>query len=302
MSLVRKNFRKDILLYLILAVPVIQVFIFSYIPMAGNIIAFQDYNIVDGFLHSKWVGLKWFTGFISDDSFFRLIRNTLLLSIYGLLWSFPAPIILALLLNEVKSKLFKKTVQTISYLPYFISSVVAVGMIFQILSPSTGVVNIFLSKVFGIEPILFMADPKWFRTIYIASGIWQGAGYSSILYLAALTNIDTELYEAAVMDGAGRFAKMKYVTIPGIMPTIIVLFLLSVGSILFTGFEKVILMYNPLIADTAEVIDSYVYRRGLVGLDFSYSTAVGLFQSIISFVLVIAANKISRKMADISLW
>lgn len=301
-SIIKKELKQDAFLYIILSIPLIHVLIFRYVPMFGTVIAFQDYNIVGGIFKSEWAGLKWFVKFITDDNFWRLIRNTILISAYSLFWGFPAPIIFALLLNEVDCNYFKKIVQTSSYLPFFISTVIVVGMIFQILSPTTGVVNIILSKVFGLKPIMFMTKTEWFRTIYVVSGIWQSMGYSSILYLAALTNIDIELYEAATIDGAGRFGKMLYIAIPGILPTIVVLFLLSVGNILYVGFEKILLMSNPLVVEISEVIDTYVYKRGLVGLDFSYSTAVGLFQSGISFILVVSANKISKTIAEISLW
>ncbi|NMA85340.1 MAG: sugar ABC transporter permease [Epulopiscium sp.] len=293
--------KRDWMLYLIIAIPIIHTFIFKYCPMGGIVIAFKQFNPMVGIFKSDWVGLKYFKQFLNDSTFWNVFRNTILLSLYNLLWSTPMPIIFALTLNEVRSTRFKKSIQTISYLPYFVSTVVMVGIIFQVLSPTTGIVNHIL-RFFNIEPIMFMGESKWFRTVYITSGIWQGTGYSAIMYFAALTNIDQELYEAAQIDGAGRWSRMVHITIPGIMPIIAVMLLLNIGNILQLSFEKVILMQKPITIDVAEVINSYVYKRGLVGMDYSYGTAVGLLQSVISFTLLVVANKASKKLSETSLW
>jgi putative aldouronate transport system permease protein len=297
----RKILRKDFSLYLMLLVPFIILFIYRYLPLFGLIIAFKNYNIVDGFLGSPWVGLKWFYEFFGSDNFLKLLRNSVLINVYELIWGFPIPIILALLLNEINNAFFKRTVQTISYLPHFLSNVVVVGIIMQLLSPTTGVVNAVLEKI-GLEPIYFLTRPEWFRTIYVASGIWQGAGWGSIIYLAALAAIDPELYESAVIDGANRFRQTIHITLPSILPTIIILLILEMGKMLDVGFEKIILMYNPLTYETADVIDTFVYRRGLGQMEYSYSTAVGLFKSVISLIMIITANKISKKVSETSLW
>ncbi len=270
--------------------------------MLGAVIAFKDFNPMDGIWGSEWVGLKWFEQFWAEPKFWEVFKNTILLSFYNLIWSSPMPIIFALMLNEVSGTKFKKTIQTSSYLPYFISTVVMVGMASQILSPSTGIVNAVLTKGFGLDPIMFMGESEWFRTVYIATGLWQTTGYSAILYFAALSGVDQEMYEAAYIDGAGRWAKIKSITLPCILPTIMVMFLLNIGNILQVSFEKVILLQKPITIGVSEVINSYVYKRGLLGMDFSYGTAVGLLQSVISFALVTVANKLSKKASETSLW
>jgi putative aldouronate transport system permease protein len=268
--------------------------------MYGIIIAFQDFNVFDGFLGSPFVGLKHFRLLFGSPYFYRIFRNTLLLGLFGLLWGFWPPIVLALLLNEVRSEGFKRTVQSVSYLPHFISTVIIVGMLFEFFA-SDGAVNQFLQSI-GIPAQQFFIDPKWFRTLYISSGIWQGVGWGSIIYLASLAGIDVQLYEAAFAEGANRFQRMWHVTIPGILPAIIILFILNVRTIVTVGFEKVYLMYNPAIYETADVISTYVYRRGILNADYSYSTAVGLFSAVISFMIILAVNTMARKLGEISLW
>jgi putative aldouronate transport system permease protein len=300
LSIIRKDFIKHKYVYL-MAVPILAYYIiFCYIPMYGVSIAFQDFSVKLGYFKSPWVGFKYFKEFFNSYYFWRLLKNTLLLNIYDLICGFPAPIILALLLNEVKNKWFKSTVQTISYLPHFISMVVICGMILDF-TATDGLINTILSY-FGVTPSNLMVKPELFRTIYIGSGIWQGVGWGSIIYLAALAGIDPQLYEAATIDGAGRWRQLWSVTIPGIAPTIIILLILRLGSMMSVGFEKIILLYNPMTYETADVISTFVYRKGLIDSDYSYSTAVGLFNSAISFVLIILANKFSRKFSETSLW
>lgn len=297
-----KEWNKNKYIYL-LAIPVILYFlIFAYGPMYGILMAFQDYSIADGIAGSPFIGLDNFIRFFESHYFWRLLRNTLLLSIQNIIWGFPAPIILALLLNEIKSKHFKKAVQTITYLPHFISLVVVCGMLHQFLS-RTGFITSFLSSIGLVEQTNLLAVPEYFRTIYVVSGIWQEIGWGTIIYLAALAGVDEQLYEAAAIDGANRFRQLINITLPSIMPTIIMLFILRVGSIMSVGFEKVILLYNPQTYETADILSSYVYRYGLGGsFDYGYTTAIGLFTSVINFIMVISANKISKKVSEVGLW
>lgn len=296
-----RNIRRDKYLIIMIAPVIIYYIVFHYGPMYGAIIAFKDYNPGVGIFNSPWVGFKWFKQFFESFYFWRLIRNAVLLSTYGIIFGFPVPILFALLLNEAKDGFFKRSVQTVSYLPHFISLVVVVGMMVNFLSPVDGIVNMFLKNL-GKEPINFMGDPRWFRFLYISSGIWQGFGWSSIVYLAAISAIDPTLYDAAKVDGANRWQQMINITIPGIMPTIIILLILNIGNILSVGFEKIILMYQPMTYEVADVISTYVYRRGILGGDYSFSAAVGLFNSIINFTLLIIVNRISKKITEISLW
>lgn len=285
-----------------MVLPTILYFIlFHYLPMWGVLIAFKDYSIFRGFSESPWVGLKYINLFFTNPDAARLIRNTLLLSTYSLLWGFPVPIIFSLMLNEVRNSKAKKLVQTVSYMPHFISTVVLASMVTLFLSPSTGLVNNLLDAL-GFGRVYFMGQSSWFRTIYIASGIWQNLGWNSILYLTAITNIDQQLYEAAVMDGAGKFKQVIYVTIPSIAPTIITLFLLNLGSIMNVGFEKAYLLQTPAIYDTADVIQTFVYRQGIKNNNFSYASAIGLFNSAVNVVLLVISNTISKKVSKTSLW
>lgn len=295
-----KDIIKNKYIYM-MAIPVIIYYaIFCYLPMYGLIIAFKDFNPHSGVMASAWVGMKWFKGFFSSYYFVRITSNTLLISFYDILWGFPAPIILALLLNEIKNKIFKSTIQTITYFPYFMSLVVVCGILINF-TASNGILND-LVAMFGGSRHNFLADAGLFRSIYIGSGIWQGIGWGSIIFLAALSGIDPTLYEASVVDGAGRWKQLLHVTIPGILPTIIILFILRMGSIMGVGFEKIILLYNPLTYPTADVISSFVFRKGILESSFSYSTAIGLFNSVINFIILILANKISSKTTETSLW
>lgn len=285
----------------IMFIPVAVYYImFHYKPMYGALMAFQNYNPVQGIWNSEWVGFENFIEFFTDHYFGRLIRNTLTISFSLIVFGFPAPILLALLMNEIGKKQFKKAVQTISYLPHFISTVVVCGLIKSFTS-DTGAINDVVA-FFGGERVSLLNHAKNFVPIYIISDIWQSMGWGSIIYLAALSGISEELYEASYIDGANRFKQTIHVTIPGILPTIVIMFILRVGNILNVGYEKIILLYNPMTLKTADVISTYVYRKGLLELDWSYSTAVGLFNSIINFIFLIAANHISKRATETSLW
>jgi putative aldouronate transport system permease protein len=269
--------------------------------MIGNIIAFRKFVPGGYFLGNQWVGFRYFKMFIFDPNFWKIFRNTLTISFSALIVGFPMPIIFALLLNEIRSKYFKKTVQTISYLPHFLSVVVVAGIVMDILTPSGGIVNQLVIALTG-KPIQFMQESKYFVGIYVISGIWQEFGWGAIIYLAALTGINPELYEAAEIDGANRFQQTLYVTIPGILPTVIVLLILNVGNLLNVGFEKIMLLYNPMIYETADVISTYLYRMAMQMNSFSYATAIGLFNAIIGLILVAAANKLSKMATGSAMW
>ena len=294
---VKKNWQ----LYVFFLLPALLLtIIFKYVPMGGVLIAFEDYNVIDGVFGSKWVGLEYFRRFLASPDFMDYLVNTLKLSIYGLLWGFPVPILLALMLNEVTNAKFKRAIQTVSYLPHFISTVVVCGMVMNFLSLD-GIINQIIAA-FGFDKIQFMVLPEWFRTIFTASGIWQTCGWTSIIYLSALTSVDQEILEAAMIDGANRFQRIKSVTLPSIAPTISIMLIMQIGRLMSLGYEKIILLYNGSTYETADVISTYVYRRGILSADFSYSTAVGLFQSVIGVILLVASNQISKKLSDSSLW
>jgi len=286
--------------YLIVLPVVVFYILFHYRPMYGLIIAFKNYSPAKGIMGSSWAGFKHFEDFLTNPYFWRLMRNTLTISLSNLIFSFPAPIILALLLNEIKNKAFLRGSQMIMYIPHFISLVVICGMIINF-TDIDGVINDLLN-VFGIERKAYLNYPQYFVPIYVISDIWQGIGWNSIIYMAALTGIDTSLYEAATIDGAGRWKQTLHVTIPGILPTIIIMLLMRIGNLLSVGYEKVILLYNPLTYETADIISTYVYRKGLLEQNYSFSTAVGLFNSIISFILLIGANTLSKRCGEGSLW
>lgn len=296
-----KSLQRDTALYIMLLLPLTIAIIFRYVPIAYLGIAFEDYNFVDGLFGSEWVGLKWFQKFFGYRNFGLLLTNTLKISFASLIFGFPCPIIFALMLNEVTSNRFKKAIQTASYLPYFVSTVIVIGMMNQILSPTTGVVNDVI-KALGGQAINFNTEPKYFLPMYVVSGIWSSLGYSSILYLSALSGISQELYEAAEVDGAGRWRKMWHITLPGIMPTILILLLMNLGSLLSVGFEKALLMQNDLNLSASEIIGTYVYKQGIGRMEYSYSAAVDLFQGVLNLTLVTIFNTISKKAADISLW
>ena len=296
----RYHLIRDRDLYLMVLPGIALVFIFSYLPMFGVTLAFRDYQVAKGIWGSPWVGLKYFRQFVNDPFFFRIVRNTVLLNFYSLIFSFPMPVIFALLLNEIKVIKFKRVVQSLSYLPHFISTLVVVSIMMIMLDPY-GIVNDFLSFI-GLKEQIFFSDPKWFRTMYIGSGIWQHMGWESILYLAAVAGINPELYDAGVVDGANRFKQAIYITIPSILPVIRILLILNIGRMFSVGLEKVFLMYNPGIYETADVISTYVYRRGIEQMDYSFSSAVGLFNSTINFILLFLSNTVSKKISNEGLW
>lgn len=295
--------RKGWQLYLMLALPVLFIIVFSYIPMYGAQIAFKNYVVTKGIWGSEWVGLKHLDRFIHSYDFWRLLRNTLTISFYSLIAGFPFPIILALSLNYVRSVFFKKSVQMITYAPYFISVVVMVGIIFELLDPRKGMVNHVIQGL-GFEPVQFMAKAEWFQSIYVWSGVWQMVGFSCIIYLAALAGIDPALHESAVIDGASKVRRMWHVDLPGILPIAIILLIINMGHMLDVGYEKILLMQNSLNMRTSEVIDTYVYKVALnsPGMNYSYSTLIGLFKSVINLSLLIAVNQIARKTRQTSLW
>ena len=274
--------------WVIIAIPIIYAIIFAYVPMAGIVLAFQDFSIRKGIFGSDWVGLKYFKQFLTSTSSVLVIKNTLILGIYSFLASFPVPIILAIGINEMRAKRYKKTVQMVTYAPYFISIVVLVGMMMQMMDLRSGIINVLLQKV-GFEPVNFFGNPKIFRHLYVWSGVWQSAGYASIIYLAALSGVSKELQEAAIVDGA-------------ILPTIIIMLIFNCASIVSIGLDKVFLMQNSLNASVSEVISTFVYKVGVVNSNVGFSTAAGLFQSIVSFVLLIIVNRICKKITTNSLW
>ncbi|MDD4019130.1 MAG: ABC transporter permease subunit [Eubacteriales bacterium] len=290
-------------LYL-LVLPVIAYYIvFRYFPIGGIQIAFKDYKPALGIFGSPWTihyGFGHFIDFVTNPYFERLLRNTVLISFYSLLFGFPAPIVLAIMLSELRGRKYKKVVQTLTYFPHFISTVVVCGIITQF-ALSDGLFNQ-IGQLFGAQPVSFLQKPEYFRTIYVGSGIWQGVGWSSIIYLAAIASVNSEVYEAAALDGAGRMRRIIHVTLPHIEPTIVLMLIMSVGNIMNVGSEKVLLLYNPSIYETADVISTYVYRRGLLEFNFSFSTAVNLMNSVINFLMVLGANAISRKVSETSLF
>lgn len=301
----RKQLKKEIFkhrtLYLFLFPTILYLGIFAYGPMYGLQIAFKNYNGAFGILGSPWVGLKHFKDFVGGHYFWPVIKNTLTISFYSTLVGFPIPIILALMINEIDSYRYKKLVQTILYAPHFISTVVMVGIIILMLSPTIGIVN-HIMEFLGMERQYFMIQPNAFKHIYVWSGIWQNMGWSAIIYLAALSNVDPELHEAATIDGANRLKRIRYINIPTIQPTIIILMIMSVGSLVSVGFEKTFLLQNDLNLKTSEVISTYVYRRGLIQGSLSFSTAVGLFNNLVNLILLVFANFIARKTGETSLF
>ena len=288
-------------LYLMFLPVFLYYVIFRYGPMLGLSIAFKNFNAFLGFDKSPWVGFKYFEQFFNSVYLWRLVRNTLLINLYDLLFNFPAAILLALLINEVQNRRFKKTVQTITYLPYFISSVVIASMVVQFLSPSSGVVNNLIASMGG-ERQYFMVQPESFRTIYTLMNLWKSIGWNSIIFLAAISGINGELYEACMVDGGGYMRRMWHITLPGIAGTIVVLLIMRLGHIMDAGYETILLLQNNANLETSDVIGTYVYRRGLKGGEYSYGTAVGMFQSVIGFALVIFANWLSRRYSETSLW
>jgi len=288
-------------LYVLVLPAVICIIIFAYAPMYGVQIAFKDYKVNLGIMGSPWAGLKYFRQFVNLSNFETLIVNTLKISVYSLLWGFPTPILLALMLNQVRSKRYKSFVQTVTYAPYFISTVVLVSMLSIFLTPSSGFVNKIIETLGG-KAIAFMGEPRWFRTVYVASAVWQGTGWGAIIYLAALGGVDPSLYEAAMVDGATKLQRIIHIDLPCILPTIVIMFILNMGNLLNVGYEKAYLMQNSLNITVSEIFSTYTYKIGLLNGKYSFSTAVGLFNSVINFVLVVTTNYISKKLTESSLW
>lgn len=293
--------KTDKYLYLLLIPFLAYYVIFAYKPMYGLLIAFKDYSLFKGIEASPWVGLENFKTFFQGPYFIRTIKNTLLINIYSLIVGFPAPIILALMFNELRKSAYKSVTQTITYLPHFISVVVVASMVTNFLSPTGGLVNNII-QAFGGKSTYFLTVPEYFRSIYVGMNIWKEAGFEAIIYASALVSIDQQLYEAARMDGANKWKQIWHVTIPGIAPTIIIMFILRMGNLLKAGYEAIILLYQPATYETADVISTYVYREGLISGNYKLAAAVGLFESVICLLLTWAANTISRKVSETSLW
>lgn len=292
--------KRHALLYLILAVPVLYVFLFSYVPMYGILLSFKDFQISLGISGSPWAGLKHFEAFFRSPNFSKLLINTIGLSLYSMVAGFFPPVILAVMLNECRSAALKKTVQTVTFAPYFLSTVILVGMVTQVLS-YTGIVNSLLSFL-GAPPVDFLGDPKMFKHVYVWSGVWQGVGYSSVLYVATLASVSPDLYEAAAVEGANIWQKIRYVDLPSIVPTAVIMLILNSANVLNVGFEKVYLLQNPLNMRSSDIISTFVYRTGLVNMQYDYSTAVGLFQSVVSLLMITSVNAIARRLGETSLW
>lgn len=293
----RNLLRRSIPLYMMIVPGLLYFLLFRYLPMGGIVIAFQEYDPFDGFWNSPWVGLEHFRRLVGESDFWMLLRNTLFLSGMNLFLFFPAPIILALLLNEVRVVFFRKTVQTITYMPHFISWVVVVGMTVLLFSTQEGAVNkLFASQ--GWERLEIMTDPSYFRPLYVFQNIWKEAGWSAIIFLAALASVDPTLYEAAVVDGANRWKQLLHVSLPAIQSVIVIMFILRLGQVMEIGFEHILLMQNPLNLEVSDVFDTYVYRAGIMAGEFSYTTAVGLFKSFVGLALIIAANSLAKRMGE----
>ena len=297
----QRSLRRHWQWYLIMVPALLYFLIFKYIPMVNAVIAFKDYSVVKGIWGSPWAGFKHFNLFFDNPVFWTLLENTLGLSFYALLVGFPIPILLAIALNEIRDGLFKRLVQMVTYAPYFISTVVMVSMIMLLLAPRLGVFNQGLAAL-GLDPINFLGKPNLFSSIYVWSGIWQNSGYAAIVYLAALSGVDPLLYEAARVDGASRIQKIINIDLPGIMPVAVILLILSVGTLMAVGFEKVFLLQNPLNLSASEIIATYVYKIGLLNANFSFATAVGLFNSVINMILLVVVNAYVRRVSDMSLW
>ena len=298
----KKDLYKNRHYYLLLLLPIAYYIIFKYMPMFGNVIAFRKYRLGLSMYGTEWVGLRYFKLFMRDSSFWSAFSNTLILSVMNLVITFPAPIIFALLINEIQSSKTKKVIQTISYLPRFISTVVMVGMMRELLSPSTGVVNLLYQNLTGKSAIFFMNEAEWFRPLYILSDLWQFMGWNAIIYLAALAGVDVSLYESAVLDGANRFQQTIYITIPSIMSTILVVLIMSIGYILSLGFEKVLLMYTPINSTTSDTLEVFVYRMGLQKNNYSYGAAVGLFSGVVAWIVLSISNFLSKKAAGVGIF
>ncbi len=295
------TFKRDYQLWVMILPAIVVVFIFNYIPMYGIQLAFREYDFTKGLTGGEWVGLKYFIQFIDSHMFTDLLRNTVVISLTTIIVGFPAPIILALLINQIKWKRGKKVLQTTVYLPHFISIVVLVGLLNVLLSPNTGIVS-HIINAFGLKDVNLLASTNTFVPVYVLSDVWQHVGWNSIIYLAALSSVDPQLYDSAKMDGANRWQIIKNVEIPAIIPTIIILLILNMGSIISTGFEKIFLMQNPLNLPVSEVIETYVYKIGIISNQFSYAAAIGLFNTLINFALLLTMNYIAKRFSNISLW
>jgi putative aldouronate transport system permease protein len=296
----RQSLRRDWQLYSLAVLPLLFFLVFRYAPMVGNVIAFRRFEPGGSILGERWVGLRYVKMFLSDPSFWDVFTNTLILGVLTLLVCFPLPIVLALMINEVRARRLRRFVQSVSYLPHFLSIVIVAGIVGQLLA-TDGTANQIL-RWLGQESIPFLQRPEWFRAVYVSSEVWQTAGWGTILYLAAFTTIDENLYEAARIDGASRWRQIWHVTLPGIRPTMVTLLILNIGTFMAVGFEKILLLYNPLTYPTADVISTYLYRMGVVSSNFSYAAAIGLFESLIGLSLVLAANQISRRTVGTGLW
>ena len=295
------HFKREWQIYVMLAPMIIWFILFLYKPMYGLQIAFKDYSVFRGIAASPWVGLEHFETLYSNSQFLRAVRNTFLISMLSLIFGFPVPIILALMFNEIINAVYKRTAQTIVYLPHFISTVIIAGIVITAFSPSAGIVNTFLGW-FGIEPIYFLTKAEWFRPIFIGSGIWQEAGFSSIIFLAAIAGVNPSLYESAVVDGASRWQMMWRITLPSIMPTIIIMLIIRIGNLMEVGFELIILLYQPATYETADVINTFIYRQGLQSGQYDLAAAAGFFNAVVAFILVMTANTISKRVSRTSLW
>jgi putative aldouronate transport system permease protein len=295
------HFRREWQIYLMLLPTIIWFLVFLYKPMYGLQIAFKDYSIFRGVAGSPWVGFEHFQTLFSNDQFIRAVKNTITISFYNLLFGFPAPIILALMFNEILHANFKRTAQTIVYLPHFISSVIIAGIVITAFSPTAGIINTFISWL-GFDPVYFLTQPQWFRPIFVGTGIWQEAGFGSIVFLAAIAGVNPSLYESAVVDGANRWQMMWKITIPSILPTILIMLIIRIGNVMEVSFELVILLYQPSTYETADVVNTWVYRQGLQSGQYDLAAAAGLFNAVVAFVLVMTANTLSRRYSRTSLW
>ena len=295
------HFRREWQIYVLLAPMIIWFIVFLYKPMYGLQVAFKDYSIFRGIAASPWVGVEHFETLFANSQFLRAVKNTVMISALSLIFGFPVPILLALMFNEILNAVFKRTAQTIVYLPHFISTVIIAGIVITAFSPSAGIVNTILGW-FGIESIYFLTKPEWFRPIFIGSGIWQEAGFSSIIFLAAIAGVSPSLYESAVVDGASRWQMMWKITIPSIMPTIVIMLIIRIGNLMEVGFELIILLYQPATYQTADVINTFIYRQGLQSGQYDLAAAAGLFNAVVAFVLVMTANTISKRYSRTSLW
>lgn len=297
----RKRLRRDRMLYMLLVPVVIYFVLFKYAPLFGEVMAFKNYRLADGIWNSPWVGLQQFRKLFTSRDFWLILRNTLLLNLYSLVFAFPVPIALAIMLNELRKEWYKRLLQNLLYIPHFMSWIVLGSIVIALLSPSTGIVNAML-KFVGLEPIYFMASTFWWPVAFIGSSIWREAGFGTILYLAAMASIDPHLYEAAAMDGARKWRQIWHITLPGIRSTIAILLVLQMGRMMDVGFEHIYALQNSTVTAVSEVISTYVYKRGIVGLQYSYTTALGLFQSVVSLILVVTVNRLIRAMGERGLW